>query len=92
MMEMAKRFFLPFILIVFLFAIFLDQNSKPIPLKIILGAPVHLPLSVIIAGSMTLGAIIALSGVLLIKTITNNKNKKGEIEQDKIGRIEELKD
>lgn len=74
MFELAKKILLPFALVVFIVAIFLDQNNNPVPLKLILGPPVHLSLSLIIAISMTVGALVAIALFLIIKALTQKGN------------------
>lgn len=83
MFETLKKFLLPFLLVVFLLVIFLDQNNNPVPVKVILGPPVHLSLSLIIAISMTVGALLAIGLLLLIKALTH-RNGKDELTSEKI--------
>jgi len=56
----------------FLVIVFLDQNQNPVPIKVILGSPFHLGLSLIIVISMLLGVIMTIGVVYL----TSRKKKK----------------
>lgn len=57
----------------FLVIVFLDQNRNAVPVKIILGSPFHLGLSLIIIISMLLGVIMTLGVVYLLKKYKKNK-------------------
>jgi uncharacterized integral membrane protein len=61
-------------LFLFLVVIFLDQNSNPVPMKVIVGNPHGIKLSLIIIVSMLIGVLVAIGGMLLIKK-TQAKNK-----------------
>ncbi len=62
-------------LFLFLAVIFLDQNSTPVPMKIIIGNPHGIRLSLIIIVSMLIGMLLAIGGMLLIKKVqTKNKS------------------
>jgi uncharacterized integral membrane protein len=50
----------------FLVVVFLDQNLGPVPVKIIIGNPFHLGLSLIIIVSMVVGMIMTIGVVYLI--------------------------
>lgn len=56
-------------LFLFLVVIFLDQNSNPVPMKIIVGNPHGIKLSLIIITSMLIGGLVAVGGMLLIKKV-----------------------
>ena len=71
--EGIKKFILPAIALVFVFLVFIDQNSTPVPVKIILGSPLHISLSVIIIGSMLFGTVCAFAGLFLVKKIGRNR-------------------
>lgn len=76
---MNKHLILPVVLVVFLILVFLDQNSGPAPVKLILGTPFHIPLSMIIIASMAAGAIIAcLVMFMVIKFRTKLKKNGGQ--------------
>jgi uncharacterized integral membrane protein len=69
-MELAKKYFLPAALILFLVIIFLDQNNAQVPMKVIIGSPIHMPLSMIIMLSMVVGAVCALGGYFLLRGVS----------------------
>jgi uncharacterized integral membrane protein len=50
----------------FLVVVFIDQNRAPVPVKIIIGNPLHLELSLIIIVSMVVGVIMTIGVVHLI--------------------------
>lgn len=54
-------------IILFLVIIFLDQNSAPVPMKVIVGQPFGIRLSLIILGSMAIGMLIAAAGFIAIR-------------------------
>ena len=56
----------------FLVAVFLDQNRTPVPIKILIGNPFQLGLSLIIIISMVVGMIMTIGVVYLM-----NKRKDG---------------
>ncbi len=70
-----KKFILPAIALVFVIMVFIDQNNTPVPVKIILGSPLHMSLSMIIIGSMLFGAACTFAALLLVKRI-GGKSKK----------------
>jgi uncharacterized integral membrane protein len=57
----------------FLVIVFLDQNRNTVPIKIILGSPFHLGLSVIIIISMIVAVLMTLGAVYLISRYKKNK-------------------
>ena len=59
----------------FLVVVFIDQNRAPVPIKILLGSPFHLGLSLIIIVSMVVGVIMTIGVVYLIK---RRKDRKGK--------------
>jgi uncharacterized integral membrane protein len=67
-----KSSYLVMAISLFLVIVFLDQNRNPVPVKIILGTPFQLGLSLIIIISMLFGVIVTISVVYL----TNRKKKK----------------
>jgi uncharacterized integral membrane protein len=73
-----KKFILPAISMLFLFVVFLDQNGTPVPMKIILGSPVHMPLSMIIITSMLVGAGCSLAGLFLVKKARAKFKRNGQ--------------
>jgi uncharacterized integral membrane protein len=50
----------------FLVVVFLDQNRVPVPVKIIIGNPFHLGLSLIIIVSMVVGVIMTIGVIYLM--------------------------
>jgi uncharacterized integral membrane protein len=50
----------------FMVFVFLDQNRTPVPIKILLGSPFHLGLSLIIIVSMVVGVIMTIGVIYLI--------------------------
>ena len=58
----------------FLVIVFLDQNRNPVPIKIILGGPFQLGLSLIIIISMLLGVITTI-GVVYLTSRRRTKDK-----------------
>ena len=60
-----KSTYLVILMFLFLVVVFLDQNRVPVPVKIIIGNPFHLGLSLIIIVSMVVGVIMT-SGVIYL--------------------------
>ncbi|MBF0564610.1 MAG: LapA family protein [Nitrospirae bacterium] len=77
----SKKVFLPLLSVAFLFAVFLDENYVPVPLKFFFGGPFHLHLSAIIIVSMMVGAIITLLSVFIFNNI-RSKLKKMKVEKN----------
>ncbi|HIJ81810.1 MAG TPA: DUF1049 domain-containing protein [Desulfuromonadales bacterium] len=70
-----KYLVLSICLLLFLAVIFLDQNSNPVPMKVIVGNPHGVRLSMVILVSMLIGALLATVGMLLIRLLqTKNKD------------------
>ena len=67
--------YLIFFMSLFLVVVFIDQNRAPVPIKIIIGSPFHLGLSLIIIVSMVVGVIMTIGVVYLIK---RRKDRKGK--------------
>jgi len=57
----------------FLILIFLDQNRVSVPLKLFLGKPFQVELSVIVIASVLIGMLIAFSGIFFIKRIKGRR-------------------
>jgi uncharacterized integral membrane protein len=68
----SKSRYLVILMLLFLAAVFLDQNRTPVPVKILIGNPFQLGLSLIIIISMVIGVIAAVGVVYLM-----NKKKGG---------------
>ena len=56
-------------MVLFLAVIFLDQNSHPVPLKVVIGSPYQISLSGIIITSILIGMAAALVGILLFNKV-----------------------
>lgn len=78
---LTKKLFLPLAAVLFLFAVFIDQNNMPVPMKLFLGSPFHMRLSLIILASMAAGAALTVMGFLIYKAI-EQKIKKRKMEQE----------
>ena len=59
----------------FLVVVFIDQNRAPVPIKILLGSPFQLGLSLIIIISMVVGVIMTIGVVYLIERRKDRKDK-----------------
>jgi uncharacterized integral membrane protein len=53
------------LIFLFLVIVFLDQNRTPVPVKILLGNPFHVGLSLIILISMVVAVVMTIGGVYL---------------------------
>ena len=73
-----KKFILPALALLFLIVVFLDQNSTPVPLKIILGSPVHLSLSTIIVMSGLIGVGCAFAGIYIVQKMREKWKRNGQ--------------
>ncbi|MBF0457196.1 MAG: LapA family protein [Nitrospirae bacterium] len=78
---MTKKVFLPLIAALFLFAVFIDQNTGPVPMKFFIGSPIHMQLSMVIIISMAAGSALTIIGYLVFKGIAQ-KIKKRKMEQE----------
>ena len=61
-----KSKYLIMLMAFFLLVVFLDQNRTPVPIKILIGNPFHVGLSLIIIISMVVAVIITIGVVYLI--------------------------
>jgi uncharacterized integral membrane protein len=68
-----KLIFFTVVTVLFLVVLFLDQNSAPVPVKIILGDPRPIGLSTIILASMLIGAAISVAGIMGFKALRKPK-------------------
>ncbi len=73
-----KTRYLLLIIFLFLIVIFLDQNNIPVPVKMIVGQPFYVQLSIIIIISMVTGMFLILMGSQLLKKILTKKAKTEE--------------
>lgn len=78
---MTKKVFLPLIAGLFLFAVLIDQNMVPVPMKFFIGGPVHMHLSMIVIISMAAGSALTVLSILIYKAI-QQKIKKRKREQE----------
>ena len=77
-MHKKKLIFFATVIVLFLAALFLDQNSSPVPVKIILGDPHPIGLSAIILTSMLIGVALSFAGLFLFKALRKTrKNQQG---------------
>ncbi len=72
----GKQLILPSILLIFIILVFLDQNSHPVTMKMILGSPIHISLSALILGSMLLGVCLGLIGAFVFSKMKGKLKKK----------------
>ncbi len=72
----GKHLILPSILLVFIILVFLDQNSHPVPMKLILGSPMHISLSALILGSMLVGLCLGLIGAFIFGRMKGKLTKR----------------
>ncbi|MEI6208476.1 MAG: hypothetical protein WCP20_16995 [Desulfuromonadales bacterium] len=61
---MKKLIAISIVAVLFLTVLFLDQNRSPVPVKIILGNPHPIGLSIVIIISMFAGAAMTIAGLL----------------------------
>lgn len=74
---MQKKFiFFTTVIVLFLTVLFLDQNSAPVPVKIILGDPRPVGLSSIIIVSILIGVLLSAGAMYVYKMVS--KAKKGQ--------------
>jgi len=74
------KWFLVIAVFIFLFAVFMEQNSSPVPVKLFVGSPFHLSLRLIIAVSMFTGATLAVAAFVTFKMIRSKLGKGKEFE------------
>ena len=71
-----KKYLLYYALAAFLFVVFIDENGSPVPVKLLMGSPVHINLSVIILGSMAIGSALTVVGFLVYKRLHTKVKQK----------------
>lgn len=76
-MQIKKRY-LVYLMILFMAVVFLDQNNVPVPVKLIVGEPIQVDLSLIVMGSIFLGVLMTLGALLGVKRIKKNKERSAE--------------
>ncbi|MEI6704378.1 MAG: hypothetical protein WCL71_12730 [Deltaproteobacteria bacterium] len=79
-MQMKKLIFFATVIVLFLAALFLDQNSSPVPVKIILGNPRPIGLSTIIIASMLVGVALSVAGICLYKAMRKSRKNQQSVE------------
>ncbi len=77
-----KLIFFSTVITLFFAVLFLDQNSTPVPVKIILGDPRPIGLSSIIVTSFLLGVLVAIAIMWLYKAV--RKTRKNQQVSEKI--------
>ena len=70
-----KSTYLVVLMLLFMVVVFFDQNQTPVPIKFLLGSPVHLPLSLVIAVSLIVAAAGTLVATYLANRSANMKKK-----------------
>lgn len=75
----TKLIFFSVVIVLFLSVLFLDQNSAPVPVKIILGDPHPIGLSTIIVFSMLVGVLLAIIGQLAFKSLLKVRKNQQQI-------------
>ncbi len=75
-MFFTKKWVLALIAFIFLLAVFMDQNTMHVPVKLFVGEPFHIYLSLIIGASMLTGAVLTIAGIMIFKQIQSKLRKK----------------
>ncbi|MEI6209331.1 MAG: hypothetical protein WCP20_21335 [Desulfuromonadales bacterium] len=75
-----KLIFFSIITTLFLAVLFLDQNSSPVPVKIILGDPRPIGLSTIIVASMLVGVLLSVAGMFVFRVVRKPKKNQQTVE------------
>jgi uncharacterized integral membrane protein len=79
-MQMKKLIFFVTVTVLFLAALFLDQNSAPVPVKIILGNPRPIGLSTIIVISILIGVALSVAVLCLYTAIRKSRKNQQSVE------------
>jgi uncharacterized integral membrane protein len=76
--------------VLFLIVVFFDQNRAPVPVKIILGDPTPVGLSLVIVVSILFGVVTAIAGMLGY-TVVRRRMKQRKVEKSsyKVGALSE---
>lgn len=69
------------LMLIAMIVIFLDENNNPVPLKIVIGSPIHLPLSLIIIVSIVIGMIITVGGIFFLRKFQVDRAKAKELRE-----------
>ena len=75
-----KLIFFTTVIVLFLTVLFLDQNSAPVPVKIILGDPRPIGLSSIIIVSMLIGVLLSAGAMYIYKAVSKAKKAQQPVE------------
>ncbi len=75
-MIFTKKWFIAFIAIVFLIAVFIDQNTVPVEIKFFFGDRHHVHLSLIIGVSLLTGAALTVFVFLFFRQISSKRKKR----------------
>jgi uncharacterized integral membrane protein len=62
-----KSSYIVILMSIFLAGVFLDQNRTPVPIKIIIGNPFQIELTLIILASMVVSSVMTIGVIYLIK-------------------------
>jgi len=73
---LKKKYLLYYALALFLFVVFIDENGSPVPVKLLMGSPVHINLSVIIIGSMIIGSAFTIIGFIVYRHLHTKVKQK----------------
>jgi hypothetical protein len=68
-----KLIFFSTVIVLFLIVLFLDENSAPVPVKIILGDPKPISLSSIIVVSILVGIALSMAGIFTFNAVRKPK-------------------
>jgi uncharacterized integral membrane protein len=75
-MFFTKKWFLALIAFIFLLAMFIDQNTVPVPIKFFMTGPFKIHLSVIIGASMLIGAMFTVICFVLFRQAQSKRRKR----------------
>lgn len=75
-----KVLFFTIVITLFLAVLFLDQNSAPVPVKIILGDPHPIGLSTIIVISMLIGVLLSVAVMYVGKSLLKARKDQQSVE------------
>lgn len=73
-MELKRRY-LVYLMAMFAVVVFLDQNNVPVPVKLLVGQPFQVELSLIVLLSMLFGVLVTLAGFLVMKQIRERRRQ-----------------
>jgi uncharacterized integral membrane protein len=73
---MQKLMVVSIAMVLFLTVVFFDQNRAPVPVKIILGDPTPVGLSLIIIWSILFGVVMTIACILSFKVLRRRRKKR----------------